>query len=312
MANPSVTYTFSNGTAADASEVNTNFSDIINALTDGTKSLSIDALTVAGAATFNGNVTLGNASGDTITVTGTPTFGAATTFNGDVTVGAVDFTCDTNTLHVDAADNRVGIGTTTPANDLHIENSSAQMHWYATGATTNEKRWIMEANSSGKFRLRTRTDANGTGEENALCVDRSGTSSPRLGIGADPTATLHVQGGARITGLGSGTVSSDGSGNLSGSDGRYKDIIEEFHGGVDIVKRLRPKKWKWKEDSQFDSRHEYVGFVAQEVREDFIEAAPVEQNDEQIMNFDDRAIIAALVNSVKELSKKIEELEAKR
>jgi len=70
MANPSVTYTFSNGTAADASEVNTNFSDIINSLTDGTKSLSIDALTVAGAASFNGNVTLGNASGDDVTITG--------------------------------------------------------------------------------------------------------------------------------------------------------------------------------------------------------------------------------------------------
>ena len=70
MANPSVTYTFSNGTAADASEVNTNFSDIINSLTDSTKSLSIDALTVAGAASFGGNVTLGNAGGDDVSVSG--------------------------------------------------------------------------------------------------------------------------------------------------------------------------------------------------------------------------------------------------
>jgi hypothetical protein len=47
-----------------------NFNDLLDGYTDGTKDLSISALTVAGAATFNGNVTLGNASGDTITFTG--------------------------------------------------------------------------------------------------------------------------------------------------------------------------------------------------------------------------------------------------
>ena len=70
MTNPSVTHTFTAATTASASQVNTNFTDIINSLTDGTKSLSIDALTCAGATTLNGNVTLGNASGDDITITG--------------------------------------------------------------------------------------------------------------------------------------------------------------------------------------------------------------------------------------------------
>lgn len=69
MANISVTYTFTNSTTADASEVNTNFTDIINGTSDGSKDFSINALTVAGAATFNGNVTLGNASSDDLTVT---------------------------------------------------------------------------------------------------------------------------------------------------------------------------------------------------------------------------------------------------
>jgi hypothetical protein len=69
MASPSVTYTFSNGTAADASQVNTNFTDLINGLTDGTKDLSISALTCAGTATLNGNINLGNASADDLTIT---------------------------------------------------------------------------------------------------------------------------------------------------------------------------------------------------------------------------------------------------
>lgn len=69
MASPSVTYTFSNSTTADATQVNTNFTDLINGITDGTKDLSINALTCAGTATLNGNVNIGNASGDDLTIT---------------------------------------------------------------------------------------------------------------------------------------------------------------------------------------------------------------------------------------------------
>jgi hypothetical protein len=74
MANPSVTYTFTNGTTADGTQVSQNFTDLINSLTDGTKSLNIDAITAAGTATFNGNTVIGNASGDTSVVTATMSF----------------------------------------------------------------------------------------------------------------------------------------------------------------------------------------------------------------------------------------------
>ena len=93
MSNISVTNTFVNGQSADAGEVNTNFTDVINGTSDGSKDFSVSALTVAGVGTFNGNVVLGNGSGDTITVTGTATFAETTTFtgatvhNGAVTLG---------------------------------------------------------------------------------------------------------------------------------------------------------------------------------------------------------------------------------
>lgn len=41
MATPSVTYTFTNGTVIDASQHNTNYNDIISALTDGLKDLDV-------------------------------------------------------------------------------------------------------------------------------------------------------------------------------------------------------------------------------------------------------------------------------
>ncbi len=70
MANPSYTYTLTNGTTADADQVMQNFNDILAGITDSTKDMSISALTVAGTATFNGNVSLGNSSGDDVSITG--------------------------------------------------------------------------------------------------------------------------------------------------------------------------------------------------------------------------------------------------
>jgi hypothetical protein len=69
MPSPSVTHTFANSTTADATQVNTNFTDIINGLTDGSKDLSISALTCAGNFTANGTTnTLGSASNDDLII----------------------------------------------------------------------------------------------------------------------------------------------------------------------------------------------------------------------------------------------------
>ena len=70
MAAPSLSYTLTNGSTADATQVMQNFNDLLNGYTDGTKDLSISALTCAGTATLNGNVNLGNSSSDDVTVTG--------------------------------------------------------------------------------------------------------------------------------------------------------------------------------------------------------------------------------------------------
>jgi hypothetical protein len=86
MANVSVTNTFTNSTTADASQVNQNFTDIINGTSDGTKDFSISALTVGGTLTANGNVNLGNASGDDLTITASlaSTLGIKTTTSYDI------------------------------------------------------------------------------------------------------------------------------------------------------------------------------------------------------------------------------------
>jgi hypothetical protein len=68
MAAPSLTYSLTNGSTADASQVMQNFNDLLNGITDGTKDLSISALTCAGTASLNGHVNLGNSSADDLII----------------------------------------------------------------------------------------------------------------------------------------------------------------------------------------------------------------------------------------------------
>lgn len=65
---PSVTYTFSNATTADGTQVNQNFTDLINGISDTTKNISVSAGTFAGALTAQANVTLGNSSSNLLVV----------------------------------------------------------------------------------------------------------------------------------------------------------------------------------------------------------------------------------------------------
>lgn len=69
MAFATYTYTFTNGSTADATQINQNFSDILNGVTDTTKDISVNALTVAGTSTLNGNIILGNSSVKTLAFT---------------------------------------------------------------------------------------------------------------------------------------------------------------------------------------------------------------------------------------------------
>jgi hypothetical protein len=87
------------------------------------------------------------------------------------------------------------------------------------------------------------------------------------------------------------------------SSRRYKDDIETYAGGLEVLKRLRPVTFRWKSSGQKD-----VGFVAEEVNE----AEPL------LNNFNEKGeiegvkyaqVTTVLVNSVKEQQTEIEKLE---
>jgi hypothetical protein len=85
------------------------------------------------------------------------------------------------------------------------------------------------------------------------------------------------------------------------SDGRYKDVINEFERGLDAILGLRPVRFHWNEKSTLRRDIAYTGFIAQEVETVIPEAVHYDQKDDRY-SLEERPIIAALVNAVKELN----------
>lgn len=95
MAFTTVTHTFANSTTTDAPQVNTNFSDILAGMSDGTKDHKINTLTVGGISSFSGNSTFntmivgGQASFTGNTTHGTMIVAGSSTFTGNALFGTI-------------------------------------------------------------------------------------------------------------------------------------------------------------------------------------------------------------------------------
>jgi hypothetical protein len=94
------------------------------------------------------------------------------------------------------------------------------------------------------------------------------------------------------------------------SDERLKTNIKPFERGLEAVLAINPKLYGWNEEGQaktgFAADVVQAGFIAQDVQKAIPEAIGLEG--EKWLTLDTRPIIAALVNSVKELSQQIQDL----
>ena len=198
-------------------------------------------LNVSGEAsnvTMTGNVTIGDAGTDTLTVNATATMASATLTTADINGGTIDgtviggstpaaisgttgtfsgnLTVDTNTLFVDAANNRVGIGTTSPEDMLTTvggirtgtettTSAYGQLSFGRSGASTGAH---IIAGADGHVRFANRSPLAGSSSE-AMRIDTSGN----VGIGtSSPGRALDVQtasGDADARIYAQGTTSSD-------------------------------------------------------------------------------------------------------
>jgi len=92
-------------------------------ITDGTNTLmsitdvgTVGNATLTGALTVEGNTTLGDAGDDNITI------------NASTVSLSNNLNIDSNTLYIDNANNRVGIGTDSPSVALDVTNGNIAIH----------------------------------------------------------------------------------------------------------------------------------------------------------------------------------------
>jgi len=199
---------------------------------------------------------------------------------------------------------------------------------YAAGVTVGtEPTWggAMNIDSTGRVRINNTQGTakfsvgNGTGNALIEMASSSATAVYYEHINRSNTSgSVDVGYYARNTGdfkfyTGSYTVrfTINESGGANGSDERLKKDIENISYGLDTVKSLQPRKFKWKETD-----NDGIGFIAQEVESlipevvaDTTDAKGETDEVTKVLNYAN--LTAVLTKAIQELSAKVEELESK-
>lgn len=120
--------------------------------------------------------------------------------------------------------------------------------------------------------------------------------------------TLSSTGALRLHSYGAGTLVTDASGNVTAtSDINLKKDIKPSATGLKEILKLNPIVYSWNLKSGNETKGRYTGFSAQNVRDNIPNGTGVMPDGH--LTLQDRAIMAAMVNAIKELEAKIEKLE---
>lgn len=209
----------------------------------------------------------------------------------------------------------VGIGTTTPATKLHVFSTVGAYSAFARFQAGGNNRAIdfTVAGDGNTVTFQARNTITGGGD-NMIISESGGQVSicpvnGNVGIGTTTaSAQLHTTSSVRFATLGAGAVQSDASGNLSvSSDERLKNIQGTFTPSIAVIRGITPILYKYNKESGLEMENTYAGFSAQNVMQYIPEA--IGKDSAGYYTFNDRPVLAALVNCVKELQKEIEELQ---
>jgi hypothetical protein len=292
----------------------------------------------SGNATFAGSVSIESTAG-ALSIKNTDTS------NGDASISLVsdagatneDFwkiynEGDDNVLHfkngnVASVFNLTTGGNATFAGNVSISKASATMSITSSNDTatlnlTNDTRnfAIDVADPTGgadQFQIRDVTSSGAV----RLVVDKNGMTS--LSPANDKTGLtvtrLNSSGNLvefkySTTSVGLITTNTSGVSYNTASDYRLKENITDMTGGVDRIKQLKPKRFSFKRDSESTI---VDGLLAHEVMEVVPQAITglkdeIDENDDpKYQSIDHSKLVPLLVQAVKELSARIEELESK-
>jgi len=233
----------------------------------------------------------------------------------------IGFNSTKPTLFVDGSS--VGIGTTSPAGVLHIENSGSGEEaflWIKSSHPTNwHEAGIRIETPENKWHFRMDDDANkqipvgtlGLRSQDSEVETMTWAENGNVGIGtagSSPTQKLDVNGTARLRVMSTGTgtdVVVDATGVLKkiSSSLRYKKNIRELNINPQRFLQLEPVRFEWKTTGEED-----IGLVAEDVEEVIPDLVIHDQEGRpDAVKYDKVAIY--LLQVVKTLNAKNQELE---
>ncbi|MEO7310872.1 MAG: tail fiber domain-containing protein [Chitinophagaceae bacterium] len=127
--------------------------------------------------------------------------------------------------------------------------------------------------------------------------------------GANTTLFLQNNGGALEVG---GTASKPGGGSWAvASDARLKEHVSPYIDGLQQLLKINPVYYNYNQQSGYDTQKQYIGVLAQELKEiaPYMVGSFIKDNN-GYLNVDNSAMTYMLINAVKEQQKQIEELKA--
>lgn len=226
----------------------------------------------------------------------------------------------TEKVRIDGAGS-VGIGTTLPLALLDVSKTVA-----ADGSTPsiirisgllNSQAWSTGA-EIGKLEFYNNDGSSGGAgvRGNIAIVTTSATGNnwdmvfKTSAANAAPVEGLRIKSSqiVQMANYGAGTATFDASGNISSvSDETMKSISGYFEHGIEAIAGIKPIVYRFKEESGLETQTDYIGFSAQNVRDSIPSAVGMNKNG--TLSLQDRAIMAAMVNAIKELNNRISLLE---
>jgi hypothetical protein len=190
----------------------------------------------------------------------------------------------------------------------------------------------VETTLLGSANLLINAAAGSAGTTVKFTVDNSGNAQHAGAVVAgsvavsSPTAGFYYSGST--AGVSAGSFSSITAITATGgivtqltgtSDERLKDSVA-YDGGLDEILAITPVRYHWnvkgQEHTGLPGEQEFVGFLAQDVQKAIPEAItatePSKDKTDAYLSLDDRPILAAAINAIKELKAEIEALKSQK
>jgi hypothetical protein len=210
-----------------------------------------------------------------------------------------------------------GFSNTTGTNNTNSGVNAGFSNTTGTGNTNNGKdagRYLTDGttpniNSTYSLFLGNDTRAFAASGNNEIVIGSTaiGAGSNTVTLGNTSITNTVLRGTITDSNYGAGAATFDASGNISSSsDERLKNIQGNFTAGLAELMNIQPINYKWNNKSGLDQTATYTGFSAQNVKKYIPEA--VGKNADGYYSINDRPIIAALVNAIKDLQMQIDVL----